>query len=622
MLYTPARQQSRRLTDIVIIAIFFALAAGLIQVAAVFLTLHGRGHLVFLSRDYPWMVPIAYLAIMLSLGVAIAVVAMVAPPRLPATVPVFIVAWVAVFSVLLPLSALASWASALLAAGAATQAARTFGGATERWMPRLLRSSAAMAVLVLLLGVSGRVARRAAERSALAALPAANPDAPNVLLIILDTVRAASLSLYGYSRATTPNLERYAHEGVMFEQAYATAPWTLPSHSSMFTGYYPHDLSADFLTPLDARWPTIAEAFAKRGYATAGFMANELYTAWDSGLDRGFQHWEDYKVSWRQILLSAWPAQVGVTRSLLRAKSWAEARAAVREFDLAMPVTFDFDDKYGTEVSASFLAWEASRRSTSGAPWFAVLNYFDAHRPRHSPPAFVRRFTSQPRGPDSYDGAIAYIDDEIGGVLDELRRRQQLDRTVVIVTADHGELLGEHKLFGHATNLYRQVLQVPLVIRYPVRVAAGTRFAAPVTLRDLAATVIDLADLPESRFPGVSLVGRAGATAQPSAAGENTDAGGSALLSEVTQGINLGPNYPASRGPMQSMIAGGMHYIRNGDGQEELYDLVADQGETNDLARTEQGRSRVISLRAKVAALAGTAQSATSRRDAVVRQRK
>ena len=117
---------------------------------------------------------------------------------------------------------------------------------------------------------------------------------PNVLLIVLDTVRADHLSLYGYQRPTSPALERLASRGVRFDQARAAAPWTLASHATMFTGRWPHELAIRWMYPLRRDVPTLAEFVVALGYATAGFVANTLYCSYDSGLDRGFTHYEDY----------------------------------------------------------------------------------------------------------------------------------------------------------------------------------------------------------------------------------------------------------------------------------------------------------------------------------------
>ena len=121
-------------------------------------------------------------------------------------------------------------------------------------------------------------------------------DSPNVLLIVLDTVRADHLSLYGYQRATTPTLERLAKRAIRFDEARATAPWTLASHASMFTGRLPHELAVKWQTPLRTGFPTLAEYLGSQGYATAGFVANTEYCSYDTGLDRGFTHYEDYVI--------------------------------------------------------------------------------------------------------------------------------------------------------------------------------------------------------------------------------------------------------------------------------------------------------------------------------------
>ena len=141
---------------------------------------------------------------------------------------------------------------------------------------------------------SRRAGSSAASRSsdgASRAGPLPPAGSPNVLLIVLDTVRADRLSLYGYPRATTPNLERLAARGIRFDEARATAPWTLASHASFFTGRWPHELGVRWMAPLRGDFPTLAEYLGSRGYATAGFVANAGYCSYDTGLDRGFTHY-------------------------------------------------------------------------------------------------------------------------------------------------------------------------------------------------------------------------------------------------------------------------------------------------------------------------------------------
>src|SRR5262249_45638238 len=129
-------------------------------------------------------------------------------------------------------------------------------------------------------------------REAMRPLPA--PGSPNVLLIVLDTVGADHLSLYGYQRPTSPTIDELAPRGIRFDRAQATSSWTLPSHASMFTGRWPHELSVGWLTPLDGTHPTLAAFLGARGYATAGFVANTTYCASDSGLGLGFAAYHDY----------------------------------------------------------------------------------------------------------------------------------------------------------------------------------------------------------------------------------------------------------------------------------------------------------------------------------------
>ena len=166
----------------------------------------------------------------------------------------------------------------LLSAGLAVQSARlvavlaasSSSGSCAVQPPLLV--GAVLAIMLLTFG-----GRAWSEYRAMAALPPPPADARNVLLIVWDTVRTGNLSLHGYGRRTSPNLERLASRGVRFDQAFATAPWTLPSHSSLFTGRWPHELTADWLSPLDGTHPTLAEYLAAHGYDTAGFVANLDY---------------------------------------------------------------------------------------------------------------------------------------------------------------------------------------------------------------------------------------------------------------------------------------------------------------------------------------------------------
>jgi arylsulfatase A-like enzyme len=390
-----------------------------------------------------------------------------------------------------------------------------------------------------------------------------------VLLIILDSVRAASLGLYGNVHRTTPNLDRQADGWVIFDRAYSTAPWTLPSHSSIFTGFYPQQLSANWLTPLDNVQPTIAEAFRNHGYRTGGFVANMNYASAETGLARGFVHYEDYPLS-KMYLRRA-------TALGYFLDTW---RAAVKPGRRSRAI------KPACRLSADFLAW---LDQTQGRPFFAFLNYYDAHQPYQAPDSLRRRFQSADRVRDGYEAAIASLDQELVQLVDQLKSRHLLENTVVVITSDHGELLGEHNLVGHANSLYQEVLEVPLLIRYEGRTPHGLRIGSPVTLRDLAATLTNLAGLSQS-FPGSSLTRFWDPTP--------TSSFPSPIISYVTKGIRTPPADPVSRGTMRSIFRDNLQLIVNGDAREELFDLRADPLARQNLAGTDSAAGTQLSLRA------------------------
>jgi len=340
------------------------------------------------------------------------------------------------------------------------------------------------------LGIGQRLwlgARRALATARLGAAPA---DAPNVLLIILDTVRGANLSLYGYPRPTTPALERWGAAGVTFDRALATAPWTLPSHGTLFTGRLGSELGGDWLRPVRIGQASLAQLFYRRGYATAGFVGNLVYASYESGLTPGFIRYEDYPISWHQVLLHSPLVQTGLARALGQSRGLRDAWRALRRLDLQIKRRPASEYKAAGGITDAFLAWQ---RETAGRPFFAFLNYFDAHDPHRAPADLLARFAGTGTAEDRYDAAIAYLDRELDRLFAELARRGVLDRTIVVVTSDHGEQFGEHGLRGHANSLYLPVLEVPLMLRYPARVPAGRRVTQAVSLRDLPATILDLA---------------------------------------------------------------------------------------------------------------------------------
>jgi len=396
------------------------------------------------------------------------------------------------------------------------------------------------------------------ERRATNVLPEA-PDAPNVLLVVLDTQRAASMSVHGGTPGTTPGLERWAEQGLVFDHALSSSSWTLPSHATMFTGRHNTELGTDPYTPLGHEHLTLAEFFAGQGYRTGGFVANLFYASEFFGLARGFHRYRDHPGSVGMILVSSfWPRRV------------------VRGIRTLRGVPKDFPEKAAPVVSRQFLDWLGEDENR---PFFAFLNYFDAHAPYDAPSEYL----SDPEAPslpwyrrgllasryspaelsameNAYDGAVRFVDHEVDLVLQELDRRGLLERTIVVITSDHGETFGEHGRVGHGHTLYPEETHVPLVIRLPEsldRELSGPRnshIAAPVGLRDLPATLLDLLDLP-SEFPGRSFL---------------TEQRPDTLLTEIDTG-------------WFGLTGGGFRYLVRPDGSEELYDFAADPGHTQDL---------------------------------------
>ena len=242
------------------------------------------------------MVPVSDLAIFGSWGLLLALASWLGW-RLPTRWVLGSLLFLSCASQLLLVRGLHSVTCALLSAGIAYRAAL--------WMtPRLTglgwlirRGYAVLLVMLGLLVILSIVRKACLRRPPPNPLPAVVGQTPNILLIVLDTVRADHLSLYGYGRDTTPHLARLANRGVRFDRARSAAPWTLPSHSSLFTGRWPHELGVERLGWLDATYTTLAEFLGSRGYTTAGFVANQFFCGHESGLSRGFQTYRDYPIN-------------------------------------------------------------------------------------------------------------------------------------------------------------------------------------------------------------------------------------------------------------------------------------------------------------------------------------
>lgn len=300
------------------------------------------------------------------------------------------------------------------------------------------------------------------------------PPPPNVVFIVLDTVRAANLGCHGYERNTSPNLDALAASGVHYTRAIAPAPWTLPSHASMFTGYFPIEHGAhtylegedEFLEAAAPKGiPMLAEVFQRAGYDTAGYVANEGYLSPRFGFNRGFNH---YYCRWM----------------------------------------------HGEQLTHLAARWMRQRMKQ---PFFLFINYMDAHIPYNTqvvdtlespwPVSHDRDLYAQLVGAvmggaegewgelrdqvmAQYDMGIANADHSLGRILALLEELDLAANTLVVVASDHGECLGEHGLVGHGNGVYEPLVWVPLVIRAPGQ-TKGKTINEPISLADLPALIFE-----------------------------------------------------------------------------------------------------------------------------------
>ena len=462
-------------------------------------------------------------------------------------------------------------AALVLAAGVGIRVASQHPLRSDALLGFMRRTLPAGVAGVLVLTAAVPLAQLRSERRAREAR-APDPDRPNIVMLVLDTQRSFNMGLYGYDRPTTPEMDALATEGVVFERAVSPAPWTLPAHASMFTGRWPHELGVSFEVPLDDTYPTLAEVLSDHGYVTGAFSANLEFTTPLWGVGRGFQRFDAVPVTIPAILKQTW---------LIR-WPWKQIldRSGRHDYTVLNPAE---------RISRWFLAWEAERE---GRPFFAFLNFFEAHEPYDPPPEFAGRFGSTPGGLDwllhgnrsedysaeeltemiaRYDEDVLAGDRAVGDLFRSLDERGLLENTVVIITADHGEEFGEHGYMNHVETVHTPSVHVPLIVSF-ADAPSGLRVATPVSTRDIAATVLDIVGVPEHPLPGVSL--------------ERFWTGGDTATASVL----------AELGGIRSTFSD-LHYIRYPSGEEELYDWFADPLELDNLVdRRPLDRARMADL--------------------------
>ena len=571
---SPEAGETLRITRVLGTVLWFAIVTGFLE--ALFLLGKWRifDRFTWSSVHVIWMAPVANGLLLLFPALALGLVARFRPHWLTlARLSAILVFGMAMCLLIVGSNgALALWAVVLIALGISIRFGSAISRHEQQFSRIIRRTTPALAALVVVLAllVPGWMALR--ERTAVKALQSTG-NRPNVLLIILDTVRSASMSLYDSTLMTTPHLNRWASDAVVFHAAQASAPWTLPSHASMFTGHWPHELRAGWKTPLANDFPTLAELLQEHGYVTAGFVANHYYTTRQSGLSRGFIYYDDLPLTPKEVLRSSLLGQVAVGLWSHGKYTFQPERSTAR--------------RDAGEISQAFLRWLPRHRDR---PWFVFLNYFDAHRPYRVPLAFTDSLPHKAGLVGQYERSIHYLDRELGSLLAELDRQGYLRNSIVVITSDHGEEFGGHGVSGHGNSLYRSATQVPLIIKHPGYTPAGLRIAQPVSLRDLAPTILELANIRDHTIDGVSLA----------SIWRNGEHYPDTVLTELLEKLPDVENQQFKT-PMYSLMTREFRYIRQANGTEEIYETASDPDEQTNLADSVRGRRVLPQLRAALA---------------------
>ncbi len=390
-------------------------------------------------------------------------------------------------------------------------------------MPPLVYRAVPLVLVAALTAACGKSAAR---------LPVGTP----VVLVTIDTLRSDRLAAYGYGAGSAPHIDALAREAVVYERAYAPAPLTLPSHATLLTGLEPtaHGVRSNLGYALDSRHPTLATLLGARGYATGGFVSAYVLRR-ATGIAAGFTTYDD-----------AIEPRPGESLGAIERPGEATVTAALRWVE-----------------------------GVGDRPFFLWLHLYEPHAPYQAPASFAARAR------DPYDAEIAAADDALGQLLTGLRERRIYERAMVLVASDHGEGLGDHGEQEHGILLYREAIQVPLLIKLPGGKRGGERVSTPVGLVDLLPTVC--------RRLGIELPAQA--TGRDLLAAEQRPR---SIYSETYY-----PRIHLGWSELRSLVAGNSHYI--GGPVPELYDLSADPAERND--RLAADRPAAFALRRELEAL-------------------
>ncbi len=584
-------EQRISIRDTLPLAMWSGLLAGVLE-----------GVVFLVARDYPlinaahkvsvdgmWLAPLLDTILWLFAGVALLPVWLLLSRFLPRQ-RVLQIAFVVFFApaFVTPLIApevLKPYGAGVLALGVSVALVRLIGERQEQCLTRFRKSWLLAPIAIALCFTGVKTWAWAGERVALGRLPS-DSSAPNVIIVVLDTVRADHLSAHGYTKTKTPNLDRIRAEGTWFSNAWATTSWSLPSQTTILYGRHSYEHGADWHEGKPrAQYPSLGEALQARGYATAAFSSNIAWIV-PEYVGRGFIYFEANV--WRSDLIrTAWGRRLG----------GALAR-----------VGRELSDTKGSSASRLHSAFTAWLDRIEGRKFFTYFCHMDVNSSGHEGLLSGRN----PRTAEAiqqYDRALEELDRDIGELDAELRRRGLADNTILIVTSDHGESFGtpagDHAPKQHMTSLYPEQLRVPLFVRWPGRIPSGARIDRTVSLQQLARTVTDLVGVNGSPFPGDSLLAPENAAArQPCVLGELRNLKGELAKQSVVCGNwqyirNLPVDISSIRGtpdPLPDLPA------------EELYDLVDDPTAKNNLISVPESGAIVSKMQEELQRLTAQAK--------------
>lgn len=417
--------------------------------------------------------------------------------------------------------------------------------------------------------------------------PVATAEAPNIVLIVLDTMRADHIGAYGYERPITPWLDAFAEKSTLFEHLVASSSYTLPTHATIFTGLYPESHGADrgdgpfalsleqlelqqdreTVLPLPQQATTLAEMALNEGMETGAICANTAYLSRFFALDQGFETYVD------QLGANTERRPVGLA---LAYRVLAERNWKFKRFIWT-------NEKYyllGSEVNELTLRWLEPRRDRR---FFLFVNYMEPHEPYEPVPGYrdlfplsyadqrfdrtlirtgERDILPEEKAPliDAYDAEIRSLDDYLAALFARMEEWGLMDKTLVVITGDHGESFGENRVMSHGTSVYQPQVWVPLIYRKPGQ-TQGERISRRVAMADILPTVLADANIKD---PG--------------------DLEGTPLFTEERKLPVVARLGPYERDYVEhAMYEGDWKFILRTNGEDELYNLKEDPEESNNV---------------------------------------